>query len=424
MKKLTSLIIIISSFLLFPQIAKKEGASAFHPKEKFFVDAVNFKSDEEGKTRIDVFVQVPYDEIQFVKTSQGFTGSLQITVSIFNQSKSELILERVWNEKIDSDDFEATISQNTFNLSLRSFNLTPGNYLLRSEVEDKDSRKSHFYENPLLVRDLSGEISVSDMIFVGRQTSLDAGSKIVPNISRNLITQSNGVTVFYEIYSSSDEQLKIDYYIQDNEQKEIYKEEVDQQISSGKNQIVYSIKNIDIGLGSYLLAAAIKNSEGDLLTSISKTFTSRWAGLPSTIKDLDKAIAQMRYIASSKEIDHISSAPDREEKVKRYLEFWKKKDPTPQSESNPIFEEYYRRVAYANENFTHYFEGWRTDRGMVYIILGAPSNINRHPFEYDRKPYEVWEYYELNKSFVFMDETGFGDYRLITPLHGEFSRFR
>ncbi len=61
---------------------------------------------------------------------------------------------------------------------------------------------------------------------------------------------------------------------------------------------------------------------------------------------------------------------------------------------------------------------------MVFIILGSPDNIDRHPFEYDSKPYEVWQYYDLNHSFVFVDETGFGDYRLTTPLYGDLFRYR
>ena len=106
------------------------------------------------------------------------------------------------------------------------------------------------------------------------------------------------------------------------------------------------------------------------------------------------------------------------------MDFWKKKDPTPGSERNEIFEEYYRRVNYANEAFSHYVEGWRTDRGMVFIILGPPNNVDRHPMDFDAKPYEVWQYYDLSKDFIFMDETGFGDYRLITPLYGDYYRFR
>jgi hypothetical protein len=78
-------------------------------------------------------------------------------------------------------------------------------------------------------------------------------------------------------------------------------------------------------------------------------------------------------------------------------------------------EEYYRRIEFANTNFTSYIEGWRTDRGMVYITLGPPNDIERHPFESESKPYEIWSYYRYNREFVFVDYSGFGDYRLIAP---------
>ena len=54
---------------------------------------------------------------------------------------------------------------------------------------------------------------------------------------------------------------------------------------------------------------------------------------------------------------------------------------------------------------------------MVFILFGPPSDIERHPFDIHTKPYEVWYYYQINRTFVFVDESGFGEYRLVTPLH-------
>ncbi|MEJ2617438.1 MAG: GWxTD domain-containing protein, partial [Ignavibacteriaceae bacterium] len=160
------------------------------------------------------------------------------------------------------------------------------------------------------------------------------------------------------------------------------------------------------------------------LATTKQPFISRWIGFPSTATDIDEAIEQLVYIASPSEIDFINDGKTKDEKIKRFREFWKKKDPVPSTEENEVFNEYYRRVATANANFSHYVKGWKTDRGMVLIILGNPNNIERHPFEVDSKPYEVWDYYQLNQSFVFVDETGFGDYRLVTPLTGDLYRYR
>ena len=135
-------------------------------------------------------------------------------------------------------------------------------------------------------------------------------------------------------------------------------------------------------------------------------------------------VDQLVYIASQAEMDYIQGCKSKDEKTKRYIEFWKKKDPSPSTEENEAFNEYYRRIEYANEHFSHYVKGWKTDRGMVFILLGAPNNVDRHPFDIETKPYEVWQYYQMNKQFIFVDENGFGDYRLTTPLYGDDYRYR
>ncbi|MCK4723767.1 MAG: GWxTD domain-containing protein, partial [Dehalococcoidia bacterium] len=61
--------------------------------------------------------------------------------------------------------------------------------------------------------------------------------------------------------------------------------------------------------------------------------------------------------------------------------------------------------------------GWESDMGMVYIIYGQPDDIERHPFDIDRKPYQIWFYYSKGWRFVFMDVNMLGDYRLVTPLY-------
>lgn len=423
-----SLFKIICCLLLattvFAQPEKQDKEIKFNPKAKFFEDYLNFASTEAGKTRLDIFIQVPYSEIQFVKTTTGFESKYNLTVSVFDEDKENLLVEKSWSEKITAKEFDQTTSKTNYNLSLRSFNLEAGKYLMRTSFEDVDSRKEYAAENVVNVRKMEQEFAMSDMMLISKQTVVDGSNKIIPNVSRNVAAKKDGIPFFFEVYSTMPREIKIEYSVLDDGKDKVYKEEISRQIDSGRTQVFYNIKDVDLGLGNYILAADVKDDKNDLIISTIKNFVSRWMGVPSSIKDLAKAIAQMVYIATSSELDEINDAKSKEEKIQKYLAYWKKKDPDPQSEDNPVFDEYYRRVAFANENFSHYIEGWKTDRGMVFIILGAPNNIDRHPFEYDSKPYEVWEYYELNKSFVFLDETGFGDYRLITPLYGDFFRYR
>lgn len=410
--------------VLTAQPEKQDKDLKFNPKAKFFTDYLNFSSTETGKTRLDIFIQVPYSEIQFIKVPNGFESKYNLTVSIFDEDKENLLAEKTWSEKINTKEFNQTTSKSNYNLSLRSFNLEPEKYLLRTAFEDADSRKEYAAENLINVRKIEQDLAVSDIMLISKQTVVEGSNKIIPNVSRNVAAKKDGISFFLEIYSAVKREVKVYYSVLDNSNEKVYSEEETKQIDSGKIQLFHNLKNVDLGLGNYILTVDVKDDISNLNVSATKNFVSRWMGVPSSIKDLDKAIAQMLYIATSSELDEIKDTESKEEKIQKYLDYWKKKDPDPQSEDNPVFDEYYRRVAFSNENFSHYVEGWRTDRGMVYIILGTPNNIDRHPFEYDSKPYEVWEYYELNKNFVFLDETGFGDYRLITPLYGDFFRYR
>ena len=425
MKYILNIIAILIAF----QTVRAQVEAADHPDEtrslpKFYQDFLNFYSPDSATTRVDAFIQVPYNQIQFVKSDKGFTASYTVTVSIFDGNRENLIVEKVWNEEVNEKDFEQTNSKNNYNLSLKSFYLSPGSYVIRSSVEDKESKKEFSTEKPFIVKLLGGPVALSDIILISKISESGQSKKILPNVSGNVATQKGGVPVFFEAYSNKPEDIRIQYIISNDKHEVVFQSNGYQHLDSGKTQIFNTIKDSSISLGNYLLTVSLLNDSGDVIASTNKPFFSRWIGVPTTIKDLDLAIEQLVYIATQSDLDYIKDAKTKDEKIKRYMEFWKKKDPSPSTEENEVFNEYYRRINYANERFSHYVKGWKTDRGMVFILLGAPNNVDRHPFEYDSKPYEIWQYYQMNRQFIFVDETGFGDYRLITPLLGDDYRFR
>lgn len=418
------LIITIFNISLFSQV-EHFGRAENSIKDRVFVDILNFAGDDPNFSRVDVFVQVPYNEIKFLRVGDGFASSYAITVSVFDENKNKLITEKMWNEKVETNEFNQTISKNNFNLSLRSFSLQPGKYFFRTSVEDKESQNNFILENQIIVNDFLQAVSLSDIILIARRSVSDEGSnKILPNVSKNVTSQKEGIPIFLEVYLQSDQSLTLKYFIIDKNNKVLFENSENYDFEMGKNQVFYTYENVELSLGNYILNVSAVNSGGQTVASASKKIESRWMGIPSSINDLDKAIDQMIYIANDSEIKKIKAGQTVEEKMNLFFDFWKRKDPTPQTEENEFFNEYYRRVDFANKSFSHYTEGWKTDRGMVYIILGAPNNVDRHPFEFNSKPYEIWEYYELNKQFVFVDATGFGDYRLTTPLYGDYYRYR
>lgn len=424
MKKLIVFCVILYSAMSFTQ--DNDMSRIPENKVKYYQDFISFKG-ENNRARLDFFIQVPYNAVQFVKTGQGFEAAYTITVSVFDEEKNNLITEKIWNEKIVAISFELTNSPENFNLGHRSFELAPGVYSIKTSLLDKDSKNEYTSESKVVIKEFNSVPSISDIMLIAKKTIVEGSSKIIPNVSRSVVTDRDPLSTFFEIYSDTVNNFFVDYEIFDEKENLIFKTFKEIEVKEGNNQIFNLIDTLKLDLGKNLLKITLRDSTGKLYDSSVKYFNSRWVGVPITITDLDKAVDQMIYLASPEDLSFIKDTEERIEKAKRFVAFWRKQDPNPADEYNPVFNEYYNRVAYVNQNFTSYsLEGWRSDRGMVLIILGAPDNIDRHPFEYYAKPYEVWQYYNLNKQFMFVDYTGFGDYRLdpSTPLYGDLYRFR
>lgn len=128
-----------------------------------------------------------------------------------------------------------------------------------------------------------------------------------------------------------------------------------------------------------------------------------------------------RYIITSAErarYEKLKSASERRAFIE---EFWARRNPVPLSANNTYREEFYTRVAFANEHFAAAgVAGWRTDRGHVYIIWGPPDEIvsrHRPPSGHTPNSLETWTYRHLpgighHVTVKFIDRTGRGEYQL------------
>ncbi len=413
-------LLIFISYSILAQVEYSHGIVPPGEYPGFYIDAANYKGDSPETTRIDVYFQIPYANLQFVKYQNKFRAKYSVTLTIYDEDKDKIIVEKTWNGKIVVNNFDEASSENNFKFGFKSFELPPNDYILSCLLYDKDSKKDFAVEAKLEVRSFNKSLNFSDILLI----SSEIDNQIVLNVSNAISSADSSLFFFYEIYSDSETSITLEYLIETLDEEVILQKKEILEIQAGINQIKKQLDNSKISLGQYKLTVKAIDDNGKTIAGTAKLFTSKIFGFPSSIINLDKAIEQMAYIATSDEIDDMLETKDFEEKIKKYKEFWKRKDPSPTTTQNEVLREYYRRVSYSNKNFKHYFEGWKTDMGMIYIILGPPDNVDRFPFEYDSKPYEVWHYYNINQSFYFIDETGFGDYRLLNRNYGDWYRYR
>jgi GWxTD domain-containing protein len=138
----------------------------------------------------------------------------------------------------------------------------------------------------------------------------------------------------------------------------------------------------------------------------------------------------VRWIITDDEKKAFLSLSNDEERDAFIEQFWRRRNPNPDSPENTFREEHYRRIAYANEHYAAGKPGWMTDRGHIYIAYGPPDSIDSHPSGgmYDRPmeegggttetfPFEVWNYRYIegigeNVNIEFVDTCMCGDYHM------------
>ncbi len=162
--------------------------------------------------------------------------------------------------------------------------------------------------------------------------------------------------------------------------------------------------------GAYTLLMTLRDASGSRIRKIE--FPVAWEDKPMSLTRFDLSVDALRYIASEEDIDDmIGFMADGGRS--RFREFWSRKDPDTTTAYNEVMAEYYRRVDETILRFSTRGEldGYRTDRGRIYILFGAPVSMDRI-FRPDTGPREVWDYPSIRKRFIFTDPSRTGEYTL------------
>jgi GWxTD domain-containing protein len=208
------------------------------------------------------------------------------------------------------------------------------------------------------------------------------------------------------------EPILVDWKVRNDRREVVSEDRLEVTTRAGGTPLFLRIPTGRLWLGGYELVLSTQ-IEGKEITRIVPF------EMDETVVSLEhnpaESLQLIRFIAKGEEIAVLESAPP-EARARLWDEFWKKRDATPETEENEFKVEFFRRVRFANENFSSLGPGWKTDRGMIYIQYGAPDLIESYPHNVDGPPYEVWSYYNLRRRFVFVDYDGFGRYELYTPF--------
>ncbi|HMK37965.1 MAG TPA: GWxTD domain-containing protein, partial [Bacteroidota bacterium] len=165
-------------------------------------------------------------------------------------------------------------------------------------------------------------------------------------------------------------------------------------------------------LRSYRMTFSLSSASGS--HEIIRRGRAVWPDMPFSLKDIDNALDALRYITTESELDSLRGG--NLETRRAHLEgFWRSKGGKPETAYNEVMTEYYRRVDQAMRSYgtMRQPDGFRSDRGRIYILYGPPTTTDRFldPVSGFK---EVWTYARLKKKFIFIDQNKSGNYVLIS----------
>jgi GWxTD domain-containing protein len=167
------------------------------------------------------------------------------------------------------------------------------------------------------------------------------------------------------------------------------------------------------------LTVSIGQGAEEKRTTALVSFSRTWV-----LTNYDNLIDLLRYYGYEDRLNELRKAPP-EQRAQLWRKFWVETDPIPNTSENEALEQYFTRVAIANERFREegQGQGWKSDRGEVLITLGPPDQEIETPPGTDNR-YVQWSYSEYRTVLTFQGQMGFSRLRLTPSSRSEFARVK
>ncbi len=372
-------------------------------------------STDENLSRMEFHIGVVNDVLTFVKTDSGFyKARYEILVIIFND-RDEAILEQSSSHRVTADTYVETNSRMNPMYHSLAASLPPARYRGELQLNDYESNESLVKELDLTFRDFRRDrVRWSDIKFIDKIDTTEAGIEYRPNLNHVFDDVNSAFAAHVQLYPAKegpDVETSLSIYNTKNEQ--LFTVEKTYPASLDEINLIIPFRQHLKNPGEYYFVADAK--QGIETAKIQRMFSVVWGNVPLANTNLDLAIEQLALVAEKKDVEAMRSASE-DEREALFDEYWQKRDPTPDTQRNELKEEFFRRIDFSNRNFTEITtgrSGWQTDRGKIFVVYGAPDNVDRRNSDMNSPAAEIWHYNRLNRKYFFADRNGEGVFRLV-----------
>ena len=439
--KLTRLIVLAAALAASGSV--DAVAQTYPPKEqvRLTLDIARFRGADDSTALVEFHYAVNRDGLTFQRDSAGWSAAVDLTLT-GNTGDSVVFADRWLAPARLADTADAKPGMSL--VGLYSVQLRAGEYAIRILGKDRFAplrRDSITLRLPVLPPG-SDRVVLSDIEFA---TTIKPGSKespfykntldVIPNVG-GMYSESQVCYFYVEAYNlllgqdRSDMTMRVS--VLDAVGKELVSRERQKKRSAESAVLIDQLAAARFKSGTYSLVVALLDTAKKTLAQstrkfyvynpslgVDSTLLSLGSSLPMAVystmeeQELDRDFKWSRYEISEAEQAQYKQLNGLDVKRKFLSDVWRHRPPGAR-------EVYMARVAHANEAFGMLGrEGYRTDRGRVYIVYGPPDDVERHPNESDTKPYEIWTYNNIQGGveFDFLQRIQGADYELVNSTH-------
>jgi len=395
---------VFCSLFSFWSISLAQELSTLKSEIPFSLRMCFFKGPADS-TRSLLTVSVDNKNLLFYRGGNYFEAHYEVFLSM-RETKSHYHVRGDWDKILRVPSYDETILASYFDPLKRELNLLPGKYEGFIEVKDMQAMTYGNGRLSVSVPDFSKDLpKLSTPLFYEPGETTDNPSPPIPGPNDPIPTASlkypAGKPIFLLIEVYSDSTVPPDGWTLT---AEVVKElrvfpRIEEPLSDGiyVQRKLLKIPTKTMGLGTYQIEVSLRDKTNTILARAS-SFDFRIIKSALWVdQNYENEVRYLKYLATKKEMKKLLETPEHE-RAAALKAYWDKLDPVPATPINELKIQYFERIDYANKHFTtEDREGWETNMGEVYIMLGPPTEI------YGSRLNQIWVYEVENLVLYFFN---------------------
>ncbi len=346
------LLLLLVSCIPLRDMSSLNMASVYRVSEQNYHP--EFIAYNESDSTVRLFIKILPDEFLFARQPDDkFRSVIQIHSEIIGSYEIAKIIDST------SVDFSFNLSDKleTKVLSMSiPLNIT-GTFLIHCYVTDKNKGT---YEDYFIPLDRISKPSRQDFLVTDLNNNPLFRNYLSPFDTINILYNDNSITNFWCKYYLRNFPLAAPPFSFD------LHNEFDYQADS-----IFNLERSQLS-GLFLNKEGFYHLQTGTIGNTGLTLFRYYNGFPD-ITSPRQMIDALRYLTNKKEFEEMKTSQFPKSMVDN---FWLSHGGNEEKTRN-LIKKYYGRVREANKYFSSYTEGWRTDRGMIYILFGSPGTVNK-----------------------------------------------